>query len=576
MESVTRDVRPRAVLDEWLDRGMVTIDEGGRIRLEEAAFAPRAGDERQFYYFGRNLHDHVAAAVENISVSPPPFFERAVHYEGVSRAMAENMLALSRRIAVDALQSVNREAQGAVQDDPGGAWRWNFGIYLFSEDEFAAARRPGGRKRRDADVSAPNFISRRRFLLLASLLSGVQAFAAEKGVVRGDNGIGGTGYRPGDNGIGGTGFVGTIRKFGSVYVNGQRIAYPVDAAIEIDGSRVEARDMRLGQVARLVADERDGGWTTNRIVIVSEVIGPVAQIRGKTADVAGQRVQLPNVKIARALKLGDRIAVGGLRRPDQVIVASAVERREGGLDQIAGVLSRGAGGELSIGGQKLAGASDSLVGQRVVARGGLDNGVFVAVETKSDADIAIGGVKNVSIETWVTRRDAVLETASGVRVEDARGVVRKGSHLVVINGEIGTDGRLIARQVQIVGPGGGFDPHGGGAGGGGPAAVLAVAVTAAEVLAVAGQAGLDTPPAAVPMAARFPAGLADLAASAAVIRVGVEWVPPGGPAGSSGPPSGLGASPGGFGGGGGPGAIGGPGSFGGPGGIGGPPGGRMR
>ena len=49
--------------------------------------------------------------------------------------MAENMLALSRRIAVDALQSVNREAQGAVQDDPGGAWRWNFGIYLFSEDE---------------------------------------------------------------------------------------------------------------------------------------------------------------------------------------------------------------------------------------------------------------------------------------------------------------------------------------------------------------------------------------------------------------------------------------------------------
>jgi Family of unknown function (DUF6502) len=135
VESVTRDVRPRAVLDEWLDRGMVTIDADGRIRLEEAAFAPRAGDERQFYYFGRNLHDHVAAAVENISASSPPFFERAVHYEGVSRAMAENMLALSRKIAVDSLQSVNRAAQGAVQDDPGGAWRWNFGIYLFSEDE---------------------------------------------------------------------------------------------------------------------------------------------------------------------------------------------------------------------------------------------------------------------------------------------------------------------------------------------------------------------------------------------------------------------------------------------------------
>ncbi len=140
VESVTRDVRPRAVLDEWLDRGMVSIDEEGRVRLEEAAFAPRPGDDRQLYYFGRNLHDHVAAAVENVLASEPPFFERAVHYEGVSREMAEAMLALSRRIAHDALQTVNREAQTAYARDPGGSWRWTFGLYLFREDE--AARRP--------------------------------------------------------------------------------------------------------------------------------------------------------------------------------------------------------------------------------------------------------------------------------------------------------------------------------------------------------------------------------------------------------------------------------------------------
>jgi Domain of unknown function (DUF5666) len=397
-------------------------------------------------------------------------------------------------------------------------------------------------------VSAPTFISRRRFLLLASLLSGVRAFAAEKGSVRGDNGIGGTGYRPGDNGIGGTGFVGTIRKFGSVYVNGQRIAYPADATIEIDGSRVEARDMRLGQVARLVADERDGAWTTNRIVIVSEVIGPVTQIGGKTLEVVGQRVQLPNVKIARALKLGDRIAVSGLRRPDQVIVASAVERREGGLDQIAGVLLRGAGGELGIGGQKVAGGSDSLVGQRIVARGGLDSGVFVAVETKRDADIAIGGARNISIETWVTRRDATLETASGVRVEDARGVVRKGSHLVVINGEIGTDGSLIAHQVQVVGSGGGFDPHGG-SGGGGPAG---------GGPGGGGAGGSGHAPGGSPHSA-LPGGFGGSGGEPGGGGVGAL----GGPGGSSGYPSGFVAAPGGIGGGEAPGAIGGPGGFGG-------------
>ena len=137
---MTRDVRPRAVLDEWLDRGMVSIDGEGRVRLEEAAFAPRAGDDRQLYYFGRNLHDHVAAAVENVLASEPPFFERAAHYEGVSRETADAMLDLSRKIAQDALQRVNREAQAAYARDPGGSWRWNFGLYLFREDE--AARRP--------------------------------------------------------------------------------------------------------------------------------------------------------------------------------------------------------------------------------------------------------------------------------------------------------------------------------------------------------------------------------------------------------------------------------------------------
>lgn len=141
IESVTRDVRPRAVLDEWLDRGMVAIDAEGCVRLEEAAFAPRSGDDRQLYYFGRNLHDHVAAAVENILSSEPSFFERAVHYEGVSRETADAMLALSRRVASEALQTVNREAQAAYAGDPGGPWRWNFGLYLYREDE-AARRAP--------------------------------------------------------------------------------------------------------------------------------------------------------------------------------------------------------------------------------------------------------------------------------------------------------------------------------------------------------------------------------------------------------------------------------------------------
>ncbi|WP_294540430.1 DUF6502 family protein [uncultured Rhodoblastus sp.] len=140
VESVTRDVRPRAILDEWMDRGIAEIDANGRICLAEAAFAPRPGDDRQLYYFGRNLHDHVAAAVDNILAAKPRFFERGVHYEGISRELAQRMEARSRQLAMEALTTANREAQAAYAADPGGEWRWNFGLYIFSENEEKSAQ----------------------------------------------------------------------------------------------------------------------------------------------------------------------------------------------------------------------------------------------------------------------------------------------------------------------------------------------------------------------------------------------------------------------------------------------------
>lgn len=131
--SVTRDVRPRAVLDEWVDRGIVAIDEADRIVLQEAAFVPRAGDDQQLYYLGRNLHDHIAAAVANVEGSAPRFLERAVHYDALSEELAATLEARSREIAMDALQTANREAHAACDGDRPGQWRWNFGVYVYSE-----------------------------------------------------------------------------------------------------------------------------------------------------------------------------------------------------------------------------------------------------------------------------------------------------------------------------------------------------------------------------------------------------------------------------------------------------------
>ncbi|MGH1592084.1 DUF6502 family protein [Methylobacterium phyllosphaerae] len=132
---VTRDLRPRAVLDEWLDRGLAFTDPQDRIVLAEAAYVPRGdgAEGPQLYYFGRNLHDHIAAAVANIVGETPRFLERAVHYDGLSKELATKLEARAREIAMEALQQANREAHAACQTDPGGTHRWNFGLYVYTE-----------------------------------------------------------------------------------------------------------------------------------------------------------------------------------------------------------------------------------------------------------------------------------------------------------------------------------------------------------------------------------------------------------------------------------------------------------
>ncbi|MFD0936277.1 DUF6502 family protein [Methylobacterium trifolii] len=133
VSGITRHLRPGAVLDRLLDRGLATLDRADRIVLAEAAYVPKGGGEPQLYYFGRNLHDHIAASVANIVGEVPRFLERAVHYDGLSEDLARRLEARAREIAMEALQQANREAHAACETDPGGDHRWNFGLYVYAE-----------------------------------------------------------------------------------------------------------------------------------------------------------------------------------------------------------------------------------------------------------------------------------------------------------------------------------------------------------------------------------------------------------------------------------------------------------
>lgn len=143
--SVTRDVRPRAVLDDWIGQGIVTLDAEDRVHLHAAAFLPREGSEAQLFYFARNLHDHAAAAVANIlATGAPPFLDRSLHYDRLGPEAAAGLEAEGRQAAQRMLLELNRvalrlaEADDATAAAAGGSRptrRVNLGVYLYVEDE---------------------------------------------------------------------------------------------------------------------------------------------------------------------------------------------------------------------------------------------------------------------------------------------------------------------------------------------------------------------------------------------------------------------------------------------------------
>ncbi len=138
VRSVSKDIRPRVVLDEWLRQGIVTLDEDDMVHLRTDAFVqPRELDEK-VYYFGLNIHDHLAATVHNLAGLEPPFLERCVFYDKLGADSVKELADYSRIVGMRALQAINKRAAELQQRDHGqqaAVYRINFGVYNFSEVE---------------------------------------------------------------------------------------------------------------------------------------------------------------------------------------------------------------------------------------------------------------------------------------------------------------------------------------------------------------------------------------------------------------------------------------------------------
>lgn len=135
VESVSTDIRPRSVLDEWLRQGLANLGEDGMVYLNTSAFVPSEEFADIAYYFGRNLRDHIAASSHNLLEGSPPMLERAVYYEDLAPASVEELQTLSRDLGSELLVTVNKRAFELAERDKGQAGanrRITFGVYFFT------------------------------------------------------------------------------------------------------------------------------------------------------------------------------------------------------------------------------------------------------------------------------------------------------------------------------------------------------------------------------------------------------------------------------------------------------------
>ncbi|MFK7880463.1 DUF6502 family protein [Roseobacter sp.] len=139
VQSVSRDIRPRTVLDELLRQGVVTLGKD-HVKLVLDGLVGAADTDQKLHFFAQNLGDHMQASVDNLLSETSPHMERAVYYNSLSAQSITDIEKEARKLGNDTLRKINslavrRQSQDVEQGS--GAHRFRFGLFFYKEDEDA-------------------------------------------------------------------------------------------------------------------------------------------------------------------------------------------------------------------------------------------------------------------------------------------------------------------------------------------------------------------------------------------------------------------------------------------------------
>ena len=135
--SLSKDIRPRTLLDEWDKRGIVSINERDEISLNIEKYKPNESEEEKLHFFGENLADHIAASTQNLIEEEDRFFERASYADGLSSESIKQLEIIVRDRAMAMLVEVNKIAFQMAQKDKSKKepkFRYRFGTYFYETE----------------------------------------------------------------------------------------------------------------------------------------------------------------------------------------------------------------------------------------------------------------------------------------------------------------------------------------------------------------------------------------------------------------------------------------------------------
>ena len=139
VESVTKDVRPRAYLDELLRLGIVGENDSSELYLKTDSFVPNSGFAEKMDMLVKNVGDHIKASVENVQNDPPPFFERSAFHSGLSNSDMHMLKEILTTEGMDFLRKIYKRADELAEQEAAGNEdknkRMTIGFYMYHEDK---------------------------------------------------------------------------------------------------------------------------------------------------------------------------------------------------------------------------------------------------------------------------------------------------------------------------------------------------------------------------------------------------------------------------------------------------------